>query len=233
MREQDILEDELSSQTQSELSKDDFAAFKRRAKRNQRRAWADGYLLGVCAMLQPSDIALDLGANMGVVTAQLAATGAQVIAYEPDPFAFGTLQEKFSQTPNVTLVNAVVGIGGGVVRLMRADNFADNPEGASVKSTILDGGRRIDAANSIELPLLDFPNILSELGEVAFVKMDIEGAELDILERMHHDALFSKVRCLVAETHERKFKDLRPRYRALRAEVAQHYHPGRVNLDWI
>lgn len=80
---------------------------------------------------------------------------------------------------------------------------------------------------------MDFPNILSELGEVAFVKMDIEGAELDILERMHQDGLFAKVRCLVAETHERKFKDLRPRYRALREEIAQHYHPGRVSLDWI
>lgn len=233
MREQDIVGDEVSSQTHKDVTKEDLEAFKRRAKRNQRRAWADGYLLGVCAMLQPGDIALDLGANMGVVTAQLAATGARVIAYEPDPFAFGTLQQKFSETPNVTLVNAAVGIGGGVVRLMRADNFADNPEGASVKSTILDGGRRIDAANSIEVPLLDFPNILSELGEVAFVKMDIEGAELDILERMHQDGLFAKVRCLVAETHERKFKDLRPRYRALREEIAQHYHPGRVNLDWI
>lgn len=140
MREQDIVEDEVASQTHKDVTQEDLEAFKRRAKRNQRRAWADGYLLGVCAMLQPGDIALDLGANMGVVTAQLAATGARVIAYEPDPFAFGTLQQKFSETPNVTLVNAAVGIGGGVVRLMRADNFADNPEGASVKSTILDGG---------------------------------------------------------------------------------------------
>ena len=116
---------------------------------------------------------------------------------------------------------------------MRADNFADNPEGASVKSTILDGGRRIDAANSIEVPLLDFPSILREKGKVAFVKMDVKGAELDILEVMHPDGLFSHVRCLVAESHERKFKELRSRYRALRADVEASYRPGRVNLDWI
>lgn len=168
---------------------------------------------------------------MGVVTAQLALTGARVIAYVSDPFA--TLVEKFAETPNVTLVKAAVGIGAGGVRLMRADNFADNPEGASVKSTILDGGRRIDAANSIEVPLLDFPTILRAQGEVAFVKMDIEGAELDILEVMHRDGLFATVRCLVAETHGRKCKDLLTRYKALRTDVAEHYHPGRVNLDWI
>lgn len=229
------LDEELPEKPQKTLPSTpaEVEAMMRRAKRNQRRAWADGYLLGVCALLQPGDLALDLGANMGVVTAQLAATGADVIAYEPDPFAFAALTQKFSDMGNVTLVNAAVGIGSGTVRLMRADNFAENPEEASVKSTILDGGRRIDAANSIEVPLLDFPSILRDKGKVAFVKMDIEGAELDILELMHRDGLFAHFRCLVAETHERKFKELRSRYKALRADVAANYHPSRVNLDWI
>lgn len=216
---------------------DEIEALMRRQKRNLRRAWAEGYLLAVCAMLKPGDLALDLGANMGVVSEKLIATGADVIAYEPDPYAYAKLQERFAGAANITLVNAAVGIGTGTVRLMRADNFADNPEGASVKSTILDGGRRIDAENSIEVPLLDFPTLLrgfaAQRGEVAFVKMDIEGAELEILEVMHKDGLFAYTRCLVAETHERKFKDLRGRYKALREDVAANYHSGRVNLDWI
>jgi hypothetical protein len=70
-------------------------------------------------------------------------------------------------------------------------------------------------------------------GEVAFIKMDIEGAELDILEKMDTEQLFQNVRCLVAETHERKFKDLRDRYKALRDKVSESYAPGKVNLDWI
>lgn len=215
----------------------EIEAMMRRHKRNLRRAWADGYLLAVCAMLKPGDLALDLGANMGEISARLVETGADVIAYEPDPFAFAKLKERFVDVPNITLVNAAVGVGSGTVRLMRADNFAANPEGASVKSTILDGGRRIDTENAIEVPLLDFPELLREFaakrGEVAFVKMDIEGAELDILETMHREGMFAMTRCLVAETHERKFKDLRQRYKALRAEVSAQYHPGKVNLDWI
>ena len=209
----------------------------RRMKRNLRKSWAEGYMTAICAMLKPGDLVMDCGANMGVVTAVLAATGADVIAYEPDPFAFGTLQNKFADMPNVTLVNAAVGVGSGTVRLMRADNFGENPEGASVKSTILDGGRRIDAENAVDVPLLDFPGLIREnvaaRGEIAFVKMDIEGAELDILEVMHREALFANVRCLVAETHERKFKDLRDRYKALREVVAESYPAGKVNLDWI
>ena len=209
----------------------------RRMKRNLRKSWAEGYMTAITAMLKPGDLVMDCGANMGVVTAVLAATGADVIAYEPDPYAFGTLEQKFGDMANVTLVNAAVGVGSGTVRLMRADNFGENPEGASVKSTILDGGRRIDAENAVEVPLIDFPGLVrakvAERGEIAFVKMDIEGAELDILEVMHRDGLFANVRCLVAETHERKFKDLRDRYKALREVVAESYPAGKVNLDWI
>lgn len=209
----------------------------RRQRRNMRKAWAEGYMTAITAMLKPGDLVMDCGANMGVVTELLAATGADVIAFEPDPFAFGTLTQKFADVGNVTLVNAAVGVGSGTIRLMRADNFGENPEGASVKSTILDGGRRIDAENSVEVTLLDFPTLVrekvAERGEIAFVKMDIEGAELEILEVMDRDSLFEHVRALVAETHERKFKDLRERYKALREGVAQKYPAGKVNLDWI
>jgi FkbM family methyltransferase len=216
---------------------DEIEALIRRQKRNLRKAWAEGYLTAITAMLKPGDLAVDCGANMGVVTERLAATGADVVAFEPDPFAFKTLEQKFVNLPNVTLINAAVGVGSGTVRLMRADNFGDNPEGASVKSTILDGGRRIDAENAVEVPLIDFPSWVADQvkarGEVAFIKMDIEGAELDILEKMDAEQLFQNVRCLVAETHERKFKDLRDRYKALRDKVSESYAPGKVNLDWI
>ncbi len=209
----------------------------RRHKRNLRKASAEGFLAGASAMLRPGDLALDLGANMGVVTAVLAATGADVLAYEPDPFAFSKLEDRFAGQSNVTLVNAAVGVGTGTVRLMRGAKFGDNPDGVSVQSTILDGGRRIDPENSVEVPLVDFPTLVrekaAERGRIAFVKMDIEGAELEILEVMDRDGLFALVGCLVAETHEKKFRDLRDRYKALRQGFAEKYPAGRVNLDWI
>jgi len=212
-------------------------ALLRRAKRNQRKAWAEGYLLGICTLLQPGDLAVDLGANRGDVTALLAATGADVVAFEPDPVTFDTLKARFDGMANVTLIPAAAGVGSGKVRLMRADNFAGNPEGASVKSSILDGGRRMDASNTVEVALIDFPAWVREQvavrGQIAFVKMDIEGAELDILEAMDREGLFAGIRGLVAETHERKFKDLRERYKALKAAIAEHEPSGKINLDWI
>ncbi|MBI1217095.1 MAG: FkbM family methyltransferase [Rhodobacteraceae bacterium] len=209
----------------------------RRQKRNLRKATAEGFLAGVAAMLRPGDLAIDCGANVGVVTAVLAATGADVVCFEPDPYAFGELTKAFGDHPRVDLVNAAVGVGAGTVRLMRAANFEDNPASASVKSTILDGGRSIDGSQGIEVPLIDFPAWLAarvaERGQVAFIKLDIEGAELALLEELDRRDQLKDVRCLVAETHERKFRDLRERYRDLRATLGKKYPKSRVNLDWI
>lgn len=220
-------------------AEEELQKLKRRQKRNMRAAEAKGLLQGILSMLKPGDVVLDCGANVGAVTGPLAATGALVHAFEPDPWAFGELQRKFAEAPNVTLHNAAVGIKAGSIHLMRADNFEANPKGASVKSTVISGGRRIDEdeGSAIEVELIDLPAMIRDLTdrhkEIALLKMDIEGAELDLLERMLAEDLFDHVRLTVAETHENKFRDLRPRFEALRQGVADRFPVTKVNLDWI
>ena len=50
----------------------------------------------VRAGIEGCDVVFDCGANVGDVTAPLAATGATVHAFEPDPFAFGQLSRRTS-----------------------------------------------------------------------------------------------------------------------------------------
>ena len=217
----------------------DHDKLKRRAKRNARAQFARGLLQGIVSMLRPGDVVMDCGANVGAVTGPLAETGATVHAFEPDPFAFAQLSARVAGMQNVVLHHAAVGVTAGRVGLMRATNFEANRMTGSVKSTVIPGGHNIDQAeaNSIEVEQIALPDMIrdiaAERGEVAFLKMDIEGAELDLLEHMQAEGLFELVRLTVAETHENKFRDLRPRFAALRNAVAAHYPVTRVNLDWI
>lgn len=216
---------------------DSLKKLKRRHQRDLRHARAEGLLQGVASMLRPGDVAVDCGANRGDVTALLAASGATVHAFEPDPYNVAKLTERFAEAPNVQVHAAAVGPVVGSIRLMRAANWEANPDLASVKSTVVAGGHNIAEGDGIEVALVDFPAFLRGLvadhGRVAFVKMDIEGAELDLLTAMLDQRLFDHVQLTVAETHERKFKDLRPRFAALRSAIAEAYPPTRVNLDWI
>lgn len=230
----------MTNATEADLAETQaaLAKLRKRQERNQRAAFARGVMQGICSMLGPNDVVLDCGANVGAVTGLLAQTGAEVHAFEPDPYAFGKLQKAVADKNNVVLHNVAVGTSAGEVRLMRAANFDDNPRGASVKSTVLSGGRGIsedDAAVTVaQIDLLQtLTDLIDRHGEIAFLKMDIEGAELEILEAMHARDLFGAIRLTVSETHERKFKDLRPRFRDLRRKVAETYSITRVNLDWI
>jgi hypothetical protein len=45
--------------------------------------------------------------------------------------------------------------------------------------------------------------------------------------------LFDNVKLTVAETHEGKFKTLRPRFKKLRKDVSTRYPITTVNLEWI
>ena len=53
----------------------------------------------------PGDIAIDCGANLGDVTVPLAANGATVHAFEPNPHAFRVLQKRTARFPNVHCYN--------------------------------------------------------------------------------------------------------------------------------
>jgi FkbM family methyltransferase len=220
----------------TEPDRDLLQKLKRRHKRDLRVARAEGLLQGVLSMLRPGDVVVDCGANQGDVTGPLADTGAIVHAFEPDPYNLAKLTERFAGAANVHLHAAAVGVTAGTVRLMRAANWEANPDLASVKSTVVLGGHNI-GDDGIDVPMIAFPAFLQGLisahGRVAFVKMDIEGAELDLLHALNAQGLLDGVQLTVAETHERKFKNLRPRFAALREEIAAAYPVTRVNLDWI
>lgn len=191
-----------------------------RTEKRRRSEQSRQILDQVVNNLKPGDQVIDCGANVGVVTSALAATGADVHAFEPDPVAFEVLSKTCEKFSNVTLHNAAVGVRAGTITLLRDHHFDKNPVGRTVRSTTIEGGRRMSKGDegTVEVELVDLLDVIRNVTagdrRIAFLKMDVEGAEVDLLEAMNRENLFDKIDLTVAETHEKKFGHLRARSEA-------------------
>jgi FkbM family methyltransferase len=112
-----------------------LSARRKLARRYGKRAVADFDTR--LRQIGPGDAVVDMGANVGLFTARLADTGAEVHAWEPDPYAFDHLTNRFSGLGNVHLHNAAVAQRPGQLRLARKAAFDRDPGRYSTASSII------------------------------------------------------------------------------------------------
>jgi FkbM family methyltransferase len=179
--------------------------------------------------LGKDDVAIDCGANVGKYARMMAATGAQVFAFEPNPHAFAVLQRRLAGCRNVTCLNKAVAVGGGRKRLYLDRRAGLDPLRYATGSTLLSFKRNVEPANSIEVESVDFLDFVRSVGKrVGLVKMDVEGAEIDILEDVLHAAdAGSRIGVLFVEMHDHKMEELVERGMAVRDAATR---PG---YEWI
>ena len=203
----------------------------RKLKRRQQRR-AEARFAALAAGLGAGDIALDLGANIGDLTAILAAKGATVHAYEPEPATFALLAARFADAAHVHLHQAAVSDREGTASLILPAAFAERPRSASKAASIAHDRYRGAGHIARQVAMHDIRAILRALPKPpVLIKMDIEGAELAVLEAMRADGLMSPRTAVFVETHERLDPASLPRVRALR-DWARHHAAGYVNLNW-
>jgi FkbM family methyltransferase len=185
------------------------------------------------AALDAGSLCIDLGANVGKISGELARTGARVHAFEPDPWAFGQLRDRLGGLANVTLHNAAIGARDGTATLMRDPDFdqdrAVRSEGTSAFRSLL---WQEGEADAFEVEQVGICRFLRELDRpVDLIKVDIEGAEVELLEALLDAPERDRVKVMFVETHEAQMPELRPRLKALRRRIKALEHPV-VYLNW-
>jgi FkbM family methyltransferase len=185
----------------------------------------------VAASLSPLDVAIDCGASGGGATHQLAANGATVYAFEPDPHGFAALQPMFRAAANVHLRNQAVGTSAGRVALYRSARFADDPDRHVTASSVYASNTFAGSA-SVEVEQIDLIEFIAALPHVRVLKMDIEGAEVPILERLVDTGLIYRIGYIFAETHGHIIHELAERTNALRERIVAD-ELRHVTLDWV
>ena len=134
-------------------------------------------------IIKPGDICWDVGANIGFYTCLLASlvedSGA-VVAFEPAARTCGYLKENVSlnQFTNVTVVNK--GLGDKQEQRLLHYSEAGLAEGtASLKYA-----DRRAASERVTLDTID--NLIPELPTPDFIKIDVEGYQLEVLRGAEH-----------------------------------------------
>ena len=175
-------------------------------------------------------ICVDLGANLGEYTRKMASVAKLVIAFEPDPWTLKLLQENVTHLDNVRIENAAAGVKEAIVLLYRHEKFEQNPASRSQSSTVLSCADYLNTEEGIEVSQIDFIKYLEDIG---LLKIDIEGAEVDILESLlDRPDILNRIDYIFAETHEKWIPMHEPRVKALRERAGRIERPY-INLDWV
>lgn len=207
---------------------------RRKLKRRQCARMQDTFS-EVLADTHAGDLCVDLGANVGKITRRMALTGADVISFEPDPGAYDALQEAVQGLPNVTLVHKAAGHQPDTLMLHRSPKWSpDDPSGNTEGSSLVHRDKGANDENAIEVEVVDIIAYLEALDrDIRILKMDIEGAEWDILNRLKDHPILSRIDCIFVETHERQNPQRYvPIFDALQ-DWAEEIKRPYVNLYWV
>lgn len=182
--------------------------------------------------LRKNDIAIDCGANVGDITQYLCRTGATVYCFEPNPYAFKVLKDRFSDMQNVHCMPQGVSDRNGMMNLYLHENSDNDEVHWSTGSSLLDFKNNVLSNKYVEVKIIDLCEFINSLNRrIKILKMDVEGAECAILKKLISDDVVSKIDHVFVETHDHKIPELKKDTDAIRDLIKENGIKN-INLDW-
>jgi FkbM family methyltransferase len=130
-------------------------------------------------IVKPNDLCLDVGANFGYYSCLFAHWGAQVYSFEPVPATFALNQETVQLNhleASVRSLNCALGETPGSFRIFE---FKELSHG---HSSSCDLGRPDAVAHDCQVITLDGFCAEHGIDKIAFIKIDVEGFEYEVLK---------------------------------------------------
>ena len=154
--------------------------------------------------LQPKSLVIDVGAYEGEFTALMRQDwDARVVAIEPIPEFASSLEARFSDDDRVSVLPVALEAAAGFISI----SLSQDGSSAWVAS-----------ADSVEVPLVDVADVVSDQ-QVALLKINAEGAEFDVLDRLVDTGQIMQVDTIQVQFHrfvpgaQARRKDIRIRLR--------------------
>ena len=182
--------------------------------------------------LNKGSYVIDCGANVGEFTKLFLEKGFIVDAFEPDPIAINELKKKCKNNKNLNLFQSAVGLKDNTQKLFRYRKFDENDPYSTQGSSLLDY-RSGTNKPFVEIKVIDFINHINKhKKEISLLKMDIEGSEIEILNKIIDLEMHDKIKYIFVETHERFSHKLGLETAKLKLRI-NNLNINNINLDWV
>lgn len=166
--------------------------------------------------LERNCLVIDVGAYEGEFTAFMRRHwDARVVAFEPVPEFASALVSRFSEDSFVTVVPCALGGSTGLI------SIALSEDGSSAWG---------QSGDMVEVPLVDVADVIRD-EDVGLLKLNAEGAEFDILERLLQTGQTRQIDTIQVQFH-RFVPDASRRRRAIRRQL-RATHRCSWSVPWV
>jgi FkbM family methyltransferase len=135
--------------------------------------------------VQPGDLVFDIGAHVGDRVGVFRRLGARVIAVEPQPALVKTLRLLYGRDPKVTIEALALGRRNGTIELkINLDNPTVSTASDDFIAAAADapGWKEQTWSRCMTVPLSTLDDLIARHGIPAFIKIDVEGFETEVLK---------------------------------------------------
>ena len=139
--------------------------------------------------IKPGDLVFDIGAHVGDRIAAFRRLDARVVAVEPQPALIRTLKLLYGRDRAVTIEPLAVASRPGTIEIRLN---LDNPTISTASDALVQAARdapqwaRQAWTRSIVVPAVTLDALIDRHGTPAFIKIDVEGLEAQVLAGLSH-----------------------------------------------
>jgi FkbM family methyltransferase len=177
-------------------------------------------------------VVLDIGANVGDFTHACLDLGFSVVAVEPHPNALVYLRKRMGKNHNVEILPVGVSDAAGKKTLYTHPDHLFDPVATSISASII-SEKFHTKENSFEINVVTLDNLFESNMEFQIVKIDIEGAEMFLIDSIIRNS--SKIKNLLIEKHERFMSNTREgdEYHIAMAKIEEFIKSNKLERNWF
>lgn len=184
--------------------------------------------------LDENSVVLDIGANIGRFTSVFARYKCKVYSFEPTRKTFDILLNRFKDMDNVVLKNSACWINNTKMRLYHHELSSYNDVYWSDGNSLIEKKTNVLRDDYEEVEAIDLSEFIFNLNQnINLIKMDVEGAEVELINHIIDTGAIDKVNYLICETHEKKNKFLLEGTQSLKDKVKKLGLEKKIFFNWI